>query len=135
MYSFNPDWGFMAKILIVDDEPDVRNMLESVLRSEGHQVLSTSNGAEAIKILMGMEEIDIMVTDLHMVPVDGVEIVETGHAERPDMDIIVLSAFINDDTFEKLVNLGVSGFVDKPFTLEDLFVPIREILTKRSGKK
>ncbi|MGD9874532.1 MAG: response regulator [Kiritimatiellia bacterium] len=125
----------MAKILIVDDEPDVRNMLESVLRSEGHQVLSTSNGAEAIKILMGMEEIDIMVTDLHMVPVDGVEIVETGHAERPDMDIIVLSAFINDDTFEKLVNLGVSGFVDKPFTLEDLFVPIREILTKRSGKK
>lgn len=125
----------MAKILIVDDEPDVRSMLESILRSEGHQILSVGNGAEAIKILMGLEEIDIMITDLHMVPVDGMEIVETGHAERPDMDIIVLSAFINDETFEKLVNLGVSGFVDKPFTLEDLFVPIREILTKRSGKK
>ena len=125
----------MAKILIVDDEPDVRTMLESILRSEGHQILSVGNGAEAIKILMGLEEIDILITDLHMVPVDGMEIVETGHAERPDMDIIVLSAFINDETFEKLVNLGVSGFVDKPFTLEDLFVPIREILTKRSGRK
>ncbi|HNR94216.1 MAG TPA: response regulator [Kiritimatiellia bacterium] len=124
----------MAKIMIVDDEPDVRNMLESVLRSEGHQVLPVGDGLEALKILRGLEEVDIMVTDLHMVPVDGLEIIETGHAERPDMDIIVLSAFINDDTFQRLVNLGVSGFVDKPFTLEDLFVPIREILIKRSSK-
>lgn len=120
--------------MIVDDEPDVRNMLESVLRSEGHQVLPVGDGLEAMKILRGLEEVDIMVTDLHMVPVDGLEIIETGHAERPDMDIIVLSAFINDETFQKLVELGVSGFVDKPFTLEDLFVPIREILIKRGNK-
>ena len=125
----------MAKIMIVDDEPDVRNMLESVLRSEGHQVLPVGDGLEAMKILRGLEEVDIMVTDLHMVPVDGLEIIETGHAERPGMDIIVLSAFINDDTFQKLVELGVSGFVDKPFTLEDLFVPIREILIRRSSKQ
>ena len=122
----------MARILLVDDEPDLLQTVGVLLRSEGHSVTAVRDGLEAIKRLQSVEQFDLLLTDLRMAPVDGLELIETANKERPNMDIIVVSAYLDDEMVGQVMALGATAYIDKPFSLEDILGPVREVLLRRT---
>ena len=79
------------KILVADDETNLRRVLGAILKREGHQVLSAENGAEALELL-ARNDVDAVITDLRMPKVDGMELLERTVADYPDVPVIVLTA-------------------------------------------
>ena len=126
----------MARILLVDDEPDLLQTLGVLLKTEGHTVVAVRDGYEAMKHLQSVEPFDMMVTDLRMAPVDGLELIEMANRDRPAMDIVVVSAYLSDEMVGRVMALGAAAYVDKPFSLEDIMGAIREVLVRktRSGE-
>ncbi|NCC51410.1 MAG: response regulator [Spartobacteria bacterium] len=122
----------MAKILIVDDDKDLLEMVAVLLRSEGHEVVPVSDGFEAIERIESVEPFDLMLLDLRMAPVDGIEVLETARRERPPLDVIVISAYLDDETLRRITELGVVDHVCKPFSLEDILGPIREVFSRHT---
>ncbi len=123
----------MARILIIDDEKDILETLGVLLKSEGHEIIAVHEGLEAIKRLESLEHFDVMVTDLRMTPVDGLELIALARRERPKMGVVIVSAYLDDDTIRRAADLGCTACVRKPFTLEDILDPIRETVAGRAG--
>ena len=120
----------MARILLVDDEGDLLETVGVLLKHEGHELIRTCDGAEALEYLRGLEPIDLLVTDIRMAPINGLQLIEIAHRERPHLHIIVVSAYLDDDTIRRAVELGCSAYIKKPFILRDILDPIREVLAK-----
>jgi len=122
----------MARIMLVDDEPDLLKTLGVLLSAEGHEVIALEDGLKAVKRLHSPEEIDLLLTDIRMSPVDGLQLIAVAHNERPTMDIIVVSAYLDDDTVRRATDLGAAACVDKPFSVKDILDPVREMLLRRT---
>jgi len=122
----------MARILLVDDEPDLLITVGVLLKSEGHVVTPVKDGLTAMNRLRSTENYDIMLTDIRMAPVDGLELIAMASNERPSMDILVISAYLDDETLGRAMGLGAVGYVDKPFSLEDVLGPVREVVLRRT---
>ncbi len=106
------------KVLLVDDEPAVLRALELLLRSvpgTSLSVRSTSNPLEAVELIESTEVFDLLVTDLRMNPIDGFELVEIASKARPNMKIVVVSAYINDALIKRMSSMGCRSFIRKPF--------------------
>ena len=86
-----PATGNRSRILIVDDEPSMRELLDIVLRREGHEVFTASNGKAAVEILE-REPIDLLVSDIKMPDMSGVEVLKAGKALDPDLVGIMVTA-------------------------------------------
>jgi DNA-binding NtrC family response regulator len=111
------------KILIVDDEQLVRWFLERALARRGHDIVSVSNGAEAIEALSS-SDFDLMFTDLRMPEENGSTLIErvseiTNGKNRKSPRIIVCSAYITSEMVENYQNGGIK-VLRKPFKLEEL---------------
>jgi CheY-like chemotaxis protein len=122
----------MPKILIVDDDQDLLDMVGVLLRSEGHEVTGVTSGFEAIEYIQSIQPLDLMLLDLRMAPVDGMEVLEVARKERPTMDVIVISAYLDDATVQRITELGCAGHVSKPFSLEEILMPIQDIFARRT---
>jgi len=118
----------MARILLVDDEGDLLETVGVLLKHEGHELIRTCDGAEALEYIRGLEPIDLLVTDIRMAPVNGLQLMEIAHRERPHLHIIVVSSYLDDETIQKAVDMGCSAYIKKPFMLRDILDPIREVL-------
>lgn len=107
-----------ARILIVDDDPDVRELLRESLELVGHLVIDASNGKEALDVLERTSDVDLVLLDLRMPIMDGWQFL-AAKAKRVNLarvPVVVLSA---TDPDEALLS-GTSGFLKKPFELDDL---------------
>jgi len=118
----------MARVLIVDDETDVLETLSVLLRSEGHEVVAVSEGLEAMKKVRSMEHFDLLVSDIRMAPIDGLELLEYARKDRPALAIVVISAYLDDEVIRRAEELGCSQFIRKPFKLEDVIFAIHKAL-------
>ncbi len=118
----------MARILIVDDDEPVLMTLDVLLRSEGHEVRPVREASEAFDVLWSSQPYDLLITDLRMAPVDGFELIRVSREVRPEMPILVVSAYLDDGTVEKIESLGCAGYVRKPFTVEDILGALRKVL-------
>jgi len=107
-------------------------MVAVLLRSEGHDVVPVSDGFVAIEKIESVDEFDMMLLDLRMAPIDGIEVLECARRERPTMDVIVISAYLDDETLRRINELGVVDHVSKPFSLEDILGPMREVFSRRT---
>ena len=107
------------KVLVVDDEQSMRDTLEIMFEKEGFTVDSASNGSEALKMC---EEItyDLVITDLKMPEMDGIELIETIYLRGFDAPIIVMTAYATKDQAIKALNMGASFFIEKPFKKREL---------------
>ncbi len=103
-------------------------MLGLVLKTAGHEVTASADGMDALKHIESMEEFDLLVTDLRMAPVDGVEVVKATRQERPDLPIIVLSAYLDNEIKDTLMGMGANNCIEKPFSPQDIIDPIRDAL-------
>src|SRR3954471_20581997 len=113
------------RILVVDDERSMRELLAIVLRREGYEVLLAENGKSAIATLE-KEPVDILISDIKMPDLSGVEVLRA--AKRIDQDIlgIMITAFASTETAVEAMRLGACDYLSKPFDVDLLRMKVRE---------
>lgn len=115
----------MAKILVIDDEPAIRDVLTALLQDEGYDVVTTSDGRLALDLLP-VEQPDLIILDIMMPILDGHEVYRRIR-ERPEwgrMPVIMMSAAVNPETAAD----GVALFLRKPFDIDQLVETIHGLL-------
>ena len=118
----------MSHILIVDDEPDIREICKTYFEFEGHEVSVAENGQQAIDLLQ--PTIDLMVLDIMMPEADGYDVVKAMKARQLDIPYIYLTAKTNEtDTIYGLM-LGADDYVKKPFSPRELVIRAKNILQR-----
>lgn len=121
----------MSRVLIVDDEPRILSLLHCLLKNEGLEVVSEHDGAAAIQRIR-TEQFDLILTDIRMTPVDGMQVFRVARAERPDTPVIFLTAYGAISTAIEAMKGGAFDYLTKPFKVDELLVTIRRALTYRS---
>jgi CheY-like chemotaxis protein/two-component sensor histidine kinase len=114
------------QILIVDDEPEMRNLLATVLEGMGYRVLCVKNGLEAVNQVTS--EYQLVIMDMMMPVMDGLTAVHAIRQKFPEMKILVASGNTTPENFPTLRRMKVQGFVQKPFELHKLAHLIRDVL-------
>src|SRR5947209_869378 len=122
------------RILVVDDERSMREMLAIVLRREGYEVLLAENGRTAIDVLE-REPIDLLISDIKMPDLSGVDVLRA--AKKADQDIlgIMITAFASTETAVEAMRLGACDYLSKPFDIDLLKMKVREKIENRQLKQ
>lgn len=116
-------------ILVVDDEEAVRAVAARILRNSGFRVIEAPDGEKAVQIVRsGSENFSAVLLDLTMPRMDGEEAFRLMRDAKPDLKIVVMSGFTEQDTTERFMGRGLAGFVAKPFTAEALLGKMRAVL-------
>ena len=118
----------MARILVVDDDPDMVRIVTFKLRQQGHLVLGASSAVEALDLLVAKGRPDVVVADVSMPDLDGLEFVSTlrSHPDFADLPVIFLSARITQEDIDAGQRLGAS-YLTKPFIAAALLSRIEEL--------
>ena len=111
-------WG-SGTILLVEDEPTVRNVAERALTRHGYTVVTADNGEEALEALGKMDEIDLLISDVVMPGMDGPTVVREARKNRPDLKILFMSGYA-EEQLRNSIDLENVNFLPKPFSVNDL---------------
>lgn len=114
----------MAKILVVDDELSMREFLELMLTREGYEVQVAAGGAEALA-RAAETNFDMVISDIRMKPVDGIDVLKGVKAIKPEVVVILISAFATPETAVLAMKEGAYDFIPKPFQVGELKAVIR----------
>lgn len=120
----------IRRILIVDDEKDVRDVHRDFFKREGLEVLEAADGASALEIAK-TESFDVVLTDLKMPPPDGFGVLKEIRRIRPEAAVVILTAYASPENAITALELGCDGCVSKPVRLERLKHLIHQGLIKR----
>lgn len=123
-----------VKILIVDDERIALKNLEYILKKEGYEVTATTSGPNALKLLQE-QEFDVVLTDLKMEKVDGMEILEKTKQMYPDTEVIMITAYASIPSAVETMKKGAFYYIAKPFKLDEVRKVVREAVEKVRLKK
>jgi len=118
------------RVLVVDDEEIARKNLEHVLKKEGYLVITASNGSEALEI-METPSFDVIVTDLKMEKVNGIDLLERATLKSPSTRVIMVTAYASIDSAIEAMRKGAFHYVTKPFKLDEVRRVVREAIEKR----
>jgi DNA-binding NtrC family response regulator len=116
-----------AKILVADDEQNLRRVLVALLRREGHEVVQAASGLEAIERLA---DVDVVITDLRMPGADGMEVLRTASKSFPHTPVIMITAYGSVGQAVEAIKAGAFDYIEKPFEQE----AIRLIVDKAIGQ-
>ena len=121
----------MAKILIAEDERDIRDLVDFTLRFAGHEVVAVGNGAEAVEAAR-TEMPDLILMEVHMPRMTGYEACEAMKADPQlkDIPVVFLSAKGQDSEIKTGLNLGAAEYLLKPFAPMELTEHVAELLVK-----
>src|SRR5580765_7603274 len=119
-----------ARILVVDDERSMREMLAILLKREGHEVAVAENGQTAIELL-NQRSFDLIVSDARMPDIDGLEVLRHARSVNPAIIAIMVTAYGSPDLLRGVAQLGVNDYVEKPFNTEVLRFRIRKELDRK----
>jgi DNA-binding response OmpR family regulator len=118
----------LAKVLIVDDEKGVRDLLHSFLKAAGYQAIMASNGEEAIELAKS-ESPNAILLDVKMPGIDGVETCRRLRAEEQTRYIPVIMVTAFGTTEKEAIDAGADDLINKPFNLTDLAVRLKSLLS------
>jgi two-component system response regulator PilR (NtrC family) len=124
----------MPTILVVDDEPNIIEVLEMVLQDEGMEVLKSSSGREALR-LMREKKVDVVISDIRMPDFSGVELLREAKQLSPDTIFIMITAFASTETAIEALQHGAYDYITKPFRMEELRDIVYRALEKRRSQK
>jgi CheY-like chemotaxis protein len=130
--TVSPSPGGAETILIVEDEVAVRRMASRALASQGYAILEAENGAQALDLLARAQApVDLVLSDVVMPVLNGRELSERLAADRPEIRVLFMSGYTDDDIIRRgLLRPGVP-FLQKPFMPADLSRKVREVLDAR----
>ena len=120
-----------ATVMIIDDEPEMVDLVALGLKRRGFAVAPFTSGAEALASL-GSTDVDVVVTDLNMKGLSGLEVCQAIAADRPDIPVIVLTAFGSFETAVGAIRAGAYDFVTKPVEIEALAIAVRRAAEHRA---
>jgi len=122
------------RILIVDDEQIARENLEHVLRREGYETVSVSDGLAAIQELE-KEEFDLVLTDVRMQPVDGLQVLERARELYSGIEVIVVTGYASVSSAVEAMSKGAYYYVPKPYKIVEVRVLVKQALEKRGLRR
>ena len=117
-------------ILIVDDEPSILQSLGGLLSDEGFEIITASNGYEALKII-DRESPDLVLLDIWMPGIDGIETLKEIKKDNPYIQVIIITGHGNIETAVKATKLGAFDLIEKPLSIDRVIVSINNALDFR----
>ena len=129
LHSYDTSTSSHGTIVLVEDDPQVRNLTLSILERQGFRVLYATNGREALELLRSLKEpVDLLLTDVVMPEMNGKELYVEAIKELPDLKVLYMSGYTNDVVaVQGILEEGVA-LLDKPFTVSGLVQKIDEIM-------
>jgi len=118
----------MARILIVDDDPFILKLLQSLLVKTKPHEMTTAQGGEKALDLLRHNEFDLMISDIQMAPMSGMQLLKEARRLRPDMAVILMTAYGSVTTAVEALKDGVFDYVTKPLKVEELLITIDRAL-------
>ncbi len=118
-------------ILVIDDEDIVRTSCSRTLTPSGYEVRLAQNGQEGLKI-MGEDKVDIVLTDLKMPDMDGIEVLRKIKQDWPEVEVIIITGYQTVDTAVKSIKLGAFDYIEKPFTPDALINAVSKALDHKN---
>ncbi|MCJ7802163.1 MAG: sigma-54 dependent transcriptional regulator, partial [Candidatus Marinimicrobia bacterium] len=119
------------KILIVDDEINIRMTLKDILEDEGYETCVAGTGEKAIKIA-SKENIDMIILDVKLPGIDGIETFKNIHKDKPELDVLMISGHSDISTAVSAVKIGAYDFLEKPLSMIKILTAVRNINEKQS---
>ena len=118
-----------VKLLIIDDERVALRNLEHIMKKEGYDVVGTQSGANALKLLEE-QPFDVVLTDLRMGKVDGMEILRRCREIHPDTEVVMITGFATLESGVEAMKHGAFYYIAKPFKLDAVRKVVQEAVTK-----
>ena len=122
------------RILVLDDEPKLGKILTRILEREGHRVQAQTDPKAALEML-GRETFDLLITDLKMPGMDGLEVMTQARARAPDLDAIMMTAYATVETAVQAMKEGAFDYLIKPFPNEELVMVVARIAERRGLRR
>ena len=118
------------RILVVDDEEPVREMVSKIINLIGHDVVTTGSGKEALEILK-KEPFSILITDIKMPEMDGFELMKAVRNQFQDVHIICMTAHGGSYTYTDVVGAGAKDYITKPFTIDEMRAKLNRVVREK----
>jgi DNA-binding NtrC family response regulator len=125
------NWG---AILVVDDDADMRELVQDMLKDRGHQVTTAGSGPEALKLL-GEEDFAVVLTDLRMKGMQGLELLSEIRRENYDIGVILMTAFGSVETAVEAMKHGASDYLTKPVKKDELVRVVERVIRETSLRR
>lgn len=122
--------ALIGRILVVDDEKSILDLLEEILTSRGHDVVTAVDGEEAIGLLH-TDRFDLIITDIVMPGKTGLDVLNEARDIDPRYPVIVITGNPSDETTEKLIRVGAHEFIVKPFDNDRVLMAVTKLLAIR----
>ncbi|MBT3792201.1 MAG: response regulator [Rhodospirillales bacterium] len=119
----------MAKILVAEDEPAVREFVSRALTHEGHEVRGVEDGLQALAVL-DEEEFDLLLTDIVMPGMDGIALALKVSSDKPDLPILMMSGYAAERQRAHNLEMIIHKIIAKPFTLNEIVNAVNGLLKK-----
>ena len=123
-----------ARVLVLEDDPDFREMLVRLLAKEGYSVDGAAKGIEALE-LARKTEYDLVITDIRLEGLDGLATLSKLMQSQPYIGSLVMTGYSNEEDSIRAVRLGVGDYLRKPFRLDDFVGAVRRLITDGMRKK
>ena len=122
-----------AKILVIDDEGSLRDMLSILLQREGYQVDQAENGLDGSKMLQE-QDYDLVITDIQMPRMSGIELLRKLRSEENDVTILMITAFSSTEEAVEAMKLGAYDYITKPFKNDEIRLVVKNALERKELK-
>jgi len=116
-----------SSILVVDDDPGAQRAVLQVLKKEGYQVDGAVSAAQAL-VKLQEKPVDLLITDIRMERMDGMELMRRVRSRWPDIPVIVMTAFASIDTAIRSIHAGAYDYISKPYEIDDLRLTVKRAL-------
>ena len=107
------------KILVVDDEETIREMLVTYLETEGYDVGTADSGVTALQVIEEFKP-QVVLLDIRMPDMDGLQCLRSIMKQNPDIAVVMMSGFVSEQIAKKTLELGAFDYINKPISLEHL---------------
>ncbi len=120
-----------SSILVIDDELGMREGCRKILTAEGYEVETAEDGVAGIELFEKRGDVAVVLVDLKMPRMGGLEVVEKIHAKDEDAVLLVITAYATIDTAVEATKRGAYGYLPKPFTPDELLLVVRNGMERR----
>lgn len=122
------------KILIVDDDEGVREMLADFFDVLGYQSIVASNGQEGLGML-DQHDVSLVISDIKMPVMDGIEMLKRIKKKRADLDVIMITGYGPEYSWKSVKEAGAADYVSKPFNIDVIEKKVRSLMDKRATQR
>lgn len=123
--------GQRGSVLVVDDDPCIREIVTAILSSQGYACSTAVDGAEAVDLLE-KRPVDVVVTDLRMPRLGGMELMDLVQERWPGTDVIVITGHDEEGIYSKIIDAGGIDFISKPFEADELAAKVNRVFRERT---